>query len=180
MAQEADDLEQHPGVPPQFKSQYIVHLQGKPYPTWPGILDLAHESGLVELSVTLLQYPTPENGSTAVCQASATFEGGKRFTDVGDANPSNVNARIATALIRMASTRAKGRCLRDALNIGVVLAEELPMEEHAPRSTHPTDGSPPACSICGTVLTLGQAQLSMRGWNRLLCPSHQQTTDRRP
>jgi len=47
------------------------------------------------------------------------------FTGIGDANPANVNRKIAAHIIRMAETRGKARALRDAVNIGIVSLEEL-------------------------------------------------------
>lgn len=44
------------------------------------------------------------------------------FTGLGDANPRNVNARIAPHFVRMAETRALARALRAALDIGVLVA----------------------------------------------------------
>jgi hypothetical protein len=47
------------------------------------------------------------------------------FSDIGDANPKNCHAMIVKHLIRMSSTRAKGRALRDMCNIGIACLEEL-------------------------------------------------------
>lgn len=106
--------------------KWLVELNGKQYPTYPGVLAEAHERGLRAIETTLTQIPTEENGHTAIVKATVILEGGATFEDYGDASPKNVNARIATALIRMASTRAKGRALRDACDIGQTLAEEMP------------------------------------------------------
>lgn len=87
------------------------------------------------------------------------METGKgRFGGLGDANPGNVNRRVAAHLIRMAETRAKARALRDAVNIGVVALEELGGEDEdaprarpsrppireVPRRGEPEDRRPPA------------------------------------
>ncbi len=108
---------------------WIVTLSGKEYATWPYVLNEAHQIGLKAIETQLVQIPAPENQHTAIVRATARFEDGKEFTAYGDASPANVNNRIATALIRMAETRGKGRALRDACNIGMTLAEELPPEE---------------------------------------------------
>jgi len=50
---------------------------------------------------------------------------GKKFSDIGDANPQNCNSKVARHLIRMASTRAKARAFRDMDNIGMTALEEL-------------------------------------------------------
>ena len=90
-----------------------------------GLLDLAHQKNLTSMEVDLLQYPTTDNEKTAVCKAVAKTANGGVFVDVGDANPMNCNAKVARHIIRMASTRAKARCLRDLTNIGMTCLEEL-------------------------------------------------------
>jgi hypothetical protein len=112
-------------------SKFIVELNGKPHPLYAGILSEAHERGLASIETSLIQVPTEENGHTAIVKAVVTMKDGSRFEGYGDANPRNVNPRIATALLRMSETRAKGRALRDAINCGQTMLEELPdLEEH--------------------------------------------------
>jgi len=105
--------------------KHVVNLSGKDYPLYQGILSEAHERGLQSIKVDLAQIPTADNDHTAICRATVTMKDGSRFQDWGDASPKNTSARIATALIRMASTRAKGRALRDAINVGQTMLEEL-------------------------------------------------------
>ena len=90
-----------------------------------GVLDLATQKGLLKLEVELLQFPTKENGYEAICRAVAEGKNGEVFSDIGDANPGNCAEMIAKHLIRLASTRAKGRALRDMCNIGIACLEEL-------------------------------------------------------
>jgi hypothetical protein len=86
---------------------------------------LAHQHGLKRLSVEPIQYPTNENGHEAICRAVAESEDGAVFSDIGDANPSNVHAMVSRHILRIASTRAKARVLRDFVNIGMTCLEEL-------------------------------------------------------
>lgn len=110
---------------PKLEKRYITNLHGKDFVLYAGILDLAHQRGLQKLEVELIQYPTKENGFEAVCKAVAESKSGEVYTDIGDANPKNTNKSIALHLIRMASTRAKARVLRDLNNIGMTALEEL-------------------------------------------------------
>jgi hypothetical protein len=107
----------------------IVNLQGKPYSTYSHVLNLAHERGLQSIVTDLLQVPTADNEHMAIVRATVVMKDGTTFMEYGDASPRNVNAKIATALIRMAATRAKGRALRDAVNVGEALREEIGDEE---------------------------------------------------
>ena len=110
---------------PKLDERFIKQIEGKDFALYSGLLDLAHQKNLTSMEVDLLQYPTKENEHTAICRATGKTAGGGIFIDVGDANPMNCNAKVAKHIIRMASTRAKARCLRDLTNIGMTCLEEL-------------------------------------------------------
>ena len=97
---------------------------GKEHPTYAGVLEEAHSKGLKGISVKVIQFPTDDNHFMCICEATVTMEAGI-YTEIGDASPGNVNTMIKPHLIRMAATRAKGRALRDAVNIGQALREEI-------------------------------------------------------
>lgn len=97
---------------------------GKQHPTYAGVLNRAHEEGLKRIETEVLQFPMEEN--RLVCVVRATVETSKGvFQGIGDCSPKNTTAMIVPHLIRMAETRAKGRALRDAVNIGEALQEEM-------------------------------------------------------
>jgi len=110
---------------PKLADCWIVDIKGKEFVLYSGLLDLAHQKGLLKLEVEAIQHPTKENGNIAICKAIATSRLGEVYTDVGDANPNNTAPMIAKHLLRMASTRAKARVLRDFSNIGMTALEEL-------------------------------------------------------
>lgn len=173
-----------------IRDEYWVNLKGKKHPTWPGVLVALHENGLLGIEVTVLQYPTQENGMTAVCQATVTMKGedGREliYVEVGDASPANVGPQIAPHIIRMAATRSKGRAGRDALALGVALFEELGPDTDAPngRSTHqdastappqrakhdPTDqATKTACAVCGEIVPAAVANAALKEFSEVLC-----------
>lgn len=110
--------------------RFIVNLKGKDVPLYAGVLDAATKAGLKSLTTELIQIPHPDNGHCAIVKAQAEFEDGRVFVDYGDCSPANTSPQIASAAIRMASTRAKGRALRDAINCGMTLREELPDDDY--------------------------------------------------
>jgi hypothetical protein len=110
---------------PRLDERFLSNIQGKDFVLYAGLLDLAHQRGLSKLYVEPLQYPSAENGQTAICKAIAESKFGEVFVDIGDANPNNTNRKIAIHILRMASTRAKARALRDMTNIGITCLEEL-------------------------------------------------------
>ena len=110
---------------PKLDERFIKSIEGRDFVLYSGLLDLAHQKGLLKIEVDPLQFPTKENGYFAICKATATSKFGEIFVDVGDANPNNCNAKVAKHLLRMASTRAKARALRDYDDIGMTCLEEL-------------------------------------------------------
>lgn len=158
--------------------QFMIVLKGKSYPLYAGLLAAATEAQLVSIRTTVVQIPAAENEYMAVVMARAEFADGRVFEDVGDCSPENCSKQIATAALRMASTRAKGRVLRDALNVGMTMFEELPdlnagesrsepVESTGDRQAGNSAGN--ACLGCGQGLTAGQAQFSARKFGRALC-----------
>ena len=92
--------------------------------TLKGLLAIAHDEGLTAITTEVVQLPTDDNGKVAVVRATVETRKG-RFSGIGDANPTNVNRRIAPHILRMAESRAVARALRLAVNIGEVAVEEL-------------------------------------------------------
>ncbi len=111
-----------------INEKFLINLQGKNYVTYEGLLDLAHQKGLKSIVVDILQIPNRENNMLAICRAVVSTEK-DNFIDIGDASPQSVNSALIPHIIRMASTRAKARALRDLTNIGITAIEELSFEE---------------------------------------------------
>ena len=111
-----------------MRKDFMVERQGKTFCLYAGLLDLAHQTGLLSIKTSLIQIPNEANNRTAICTAVVTLlKDGveKEFTGIGDAAPNNVAPAMQNCLIRMAETRSKARALRDAVNIGVAAFEEL-------------------------------------------------------
>jgi hypothetical protein len=105
------------GIPPQ----HVVLIQGRPFVKFAGLLQMAHERGLVSLTVDW----TYNDGDLSLAHAVATFQDGRRFEEAGDATLANTNRKVAVHFRRVALTRAKARALHDALGIDLVAVEEL-------------------------------------------------------
>lgn len=113
----------------KIDEKFIVNLQGKEFVLYNGLIDLAHQEGLISIEVELLQFPSNENDNTAIAKATAKTKD-KIFTDIGDANTKSVGKMLIPHIIRMASTRAKARALRDLTNVGMTAVEEMGGEDH--------------------------------------------------
>lgn len=146
--------------------KYLINLNGKDYPLFQGVLNEAHEKGLQSIETQLIQIPDESNNNVAIVKAVVRMKDGSFFEDYGDASPRNCSARVATALIRLASTRAKGRAMRDAVNVGQTLLEELPDLSSASEDTLEW-----VCSNkhCGAVVTSTQAATTNLQYRRVLC-----------
>lgn len=127
-----------------MKREFLIERQGKQFVLYAGLLDLAHEKGLVSIQTEAVRL---EPG-LAVFKATVTMDqnGAKTYEGHGDATEANVGRNIAPHFIRMAETRAKARALRDALNIGAASLEELgdddepaPARPQSPRRPPPPD-----------------------------------------
>jgi hypothetical protein len=107
---------------PAIPAEFIVQIQGKPFITVQGLLHLAHQQGLLSLTEEV----THVTDSYVLATARAEMSDGWVFRGVGDSTPDNVGAKVKPHWHRMAGTRAKARALRDALNLGgLVAVEEL-------------------------------------------------------
>jgi len=105
--------------------RFITTLKNREFVLYSGLLDLAHQIGIQSIHVKAIQYPTKDNGNEGICTAIVRSTDGRIFTEIGDANPKNVNAQVSAHVLRMAATRAKARALRDMTNIGMTCLEEL-------------------------------------------------------
>jgi len=110
---------------PKLDERFIIEIEGSQFVKYAGLLDLGHQKGISQIEVEPLQLPTKDNGNFAICQATVVSKTGDSFTDIGDANPSNCNAKVGKHLLRLASTRAIARALRTFTNIGYTCLEEL-------------------------------------------------------
>jgi hypothetical protein len=134
-------------------SKWIVSLSGKDYPLWAGILAEGHDRGLLSIETQIIQVPGEANQQTAIVRAKVTMKDGSFFEGIGDACPKNVKPGMVTAILRMAETRAKGRALRDAINCGQTMLEELPDQDDAQPAAGPQKAPGPVRYAPGTVAT---------------------------
>jgi hypothetical protein len=117
---EEDEIQQT-APSPSGLARWITKIHGKDFIQYAGLLAMAHEQGLTELAAEFISV-TPE---LALAVAHACFADGRKFWDASDATPTNVHERVRAHFPRVALTRAKARCLRDALNISMIAVEEL-------------------------------------------------------
>jgi hypothetical protein len=145
--------------------KYLITQQGKRYVLYAGLLDLAHQlsEGRLRIATRLIQAPSPDNGQTAVCAATAGMydEAGqlvRECSGLGDASPGNVNRMMAAHLIRMGETRSKARALRDLTNVAEAIDEA---DETVPGAA-PEPAAPAAPVDELTVLRRRYARLALR------------------
>lgn len=126
MATKKTEAQKHKETMDELKKmKFITTVQGgKEFILYSGLLHLAHNKGFSGSNTTMIQAPSNENGFSCIIMAQVTVNG-NTFSDVGDASPQNVGKKIIPHIIRMASTRALARALRQAVNIGMTCFEEL-------------------------------------------------------
>ena len=117
-------------------AEYVMQIKGKRHVLYAGLVIMAQRSGLASLAADW----TYNDAELSLAHAVATFSDGRRYEDSGDASPANVNKGIATHIRRVALTRAKARCLRDALGIQECSVEE--MEDETPKREVPEMSQP--------------------------------------
>jgi len=126
---------------PKLDPRFVKTIDSREFALYSGLLDLAHQKGLLKIEVEAIQYPTKENEYFAICKAIAESVTGETFTDVGDCSPANCSSRVAKHVLRMASTRAKARALRDLTNIGMTCLEELDTADLNENASHASRGT---------------------------------------
>lgn len=105
----------------EVAKELIQYIKNRPYLPYAALLDIAHADGLQSISAEFITVTE----SLATAKATVKFKDGRIFTESGEATPTNVTSYVRPAFARMALTRAKGRALRDALNVDLMTAEEL-------------------------------------------------------
>lgn len=156
--------------------KFIVKLQGKEFILYNGLVDLAHQEGLVSIDVELIQSPSKDNDMTAIAKAVAKTKD-KEFSDIGDASPGSVSSMLKPHIIRMAATRAKARALRDLTNVGMTAAEEMMDEEDVPKELKQSSYKPKPsqnsaglkCSDCNADIKDAVKTFSTKKYGKALC-----------
>lgn len=126
------DPEPH-SLPPHLQDlpkEFFTELNGKPFVLHIGLVHTLHEKskGRFSIKVTPLKLPTPQD-QQAIMQCDLTIYDEKRnplieVTEYGDADGGNTNRMVGAHIIRMAVTRATGRAMRLAVDIGLTTADE--------------------------------------------------------
>lgn len=106
----------------------MIKIQGKDYMLYTGLLSKAHAKA-DSFSMEITDSCVSDDMKTAWCKVRLTAieigKGEQVFDGFGSSTPDNATAIGSSHPVEMAHTRAKGRALRDYLNIGEVMAEEL-------------------------------------------------------
>jgi hypothetical protein len=93
--------------------------------TYKDALNYAHTVGLFKVTSNLLIELCNPLENHYVAKATVLFTDGTEFDAIGDANPKNVNVKVAKHMPRMAETRAVGRALGKALNLDANFKDEF-------------------------------------------------------
>jgi len=127
-----------------MKPEFIIHRDGGEYVLYAGLVDQAHQSGLVRVATTLLQAPDESLGCRAIVSAEVQTERGT-FGGIGEAVMNEGAAPPVAWTIDAAELRAKAKALRDALNVHLETVEERfgPDFSHRPKTINEGSGHTP-------------------------------------
>jgi len=113
------------------KDNFIIKYKGKDFMLYGGLLDKAHTRGLNSMDI-LREWVSPDM-TMAWCIVRVIGFNDKNeevfFDGFGSSTPANTGTMTKVHPVEMAHTRAKGRALRDFLNISMVMKEELKGED---------------------------------------------------
>lgn len=116
---------------PEFRKEFVIKIggaKGKEAVLYNGLLALAHaDERFGHIRAYITQYPSSDN--RFVCFARAEIygtDGNMLGMEEADASKENCGKMTAASFPRMALTRAKGRAMRDFLNVAMVTADEIP------------------------------------------------------
>ncbi len=129
-AHEEQGVKEETKSPTAKLSPKVVNIKGKDFVTYAGLLEKAHEKGLK--SFEILKHWQSEDLKTAWCKVRAHCiikDKDCYFDGIGSSTPKNTGDMTQSYPIEMAHTRAKGRALRDFLNIGESMLEELKLNK---------------------------------------------------
>lgn len=114
----------------EFNANEITNIKGKNYVIYEGLLRLAHKKGLKKFEIIEKFISADMKTAWVQVRAYCEKEGKETFFDgIGSSTPENTGTMTQDHPVEMAHTRAKGRALRDFLNIGQAMAEELKPEK---------------------------------------------------
>lgn len=105
--------------------KFVINLKGKDFVLLAGLLDVAHQNGLIGIETEVCEkFSNPEKDFWVV-KATGRFrapEGDAIWTAYGDASP--ISSQMKGAYLRHAETRSIARMARFATNIGMTAFEE--------------------------------------------------------
>ena len=107
------------------RSGDLLMLDARWYVTHSGLLRIAQRRRCSSITTELAEGASNPSEGRWVFRATVVKSGTDRFVGYGDADPSNVSARVHGAEMRVAETKAVNRALRKAYGIGICSVEEI-------------------------------------------------------
>lgn len=108
---------------PEFREKYVEVVDGRDFISYEGLRELAHKY-IQESRVELVAAPDKDN-PYAVVKVTIHDSNGRTWDALGDASPETCVPELAPHYLRLAETRAKGRAMRDMLNLDMLMLEEV-------------------------------------------------------